>query len=184
MAHDAVGDEVPRAGRDVVERERDAEGLDGNDAKARVVLDGLSFDVSLPGDGRVHGVEEPQVLAKPAPDPHDVDRLLLAGAGFDDELKAEACERPGDLVDDCFVGIADPENPSAVASLGVENPREVALGPVRTRIRWPADDLPYTTDADPTAVSNRDHSLPFADGRLKKKLPRFHVECLQETPSA
>ncbi len=112
-----------------------------------------------------------------------MDRLHPA-ARVDGDVEFETRQRLGDSVDDRAVGIADSENPLAVASLGVENPSEETLRPVRARVRWPFDDLFDASYTEPSRVANRGQRFSFADGGLERSTPRFDFECLQEMFSA
>ena len=65
VADDAVGDEVPGAGGDVVERELDSERLDRpRHSSLALALDRGARDRALAGDRRVDRVEEAQHLAR------------------------------------------------------------------------------------------------------------------------
>jgi hypothetical protein len=66
VAHHAVRDEVPRAGRDVEHRHLEAEVLDRGHTQRRVALERQPFDRALPHDRRIDGVEEREPLPEPA----------------------------------------------------------------------------------------------------------------------
>ena len=89
MAHDAVGDEVAGAGRDIEEPHRLPERLDCDHAELRIAFDRATFQPELAPDRRVGEVEEPQLLLETAEDAdvrHPVVTTAFLGAVAEPEL--------------------------------------------------------------------------------------------------
>jgi hypothetical protein len=66
VANSAIGNEISRAGRDVIEPHL-PDRLDRYHPEIRLALQRLAFNACLPADCRFHGVKEAQVLFQPAP---------------------------------------------------------------------------------------------------------------------
>ena len=109
VAHDAVGDEVAGAGRDVVEPHVQPERLDRRDACRSRRLQRHAGDRALARDRRADRVEEPQMLREPAADA-DVAHARSAEPRPRRRLEPEV-SRTRASVEDLAVRAADPEAP-------------------------------------------------------------------------
>lgn len=119
------------------------------------------------------------MFPKTAPDSDVMDRLFPA-ARFHDELETETGERFGDRIDNRHVRVTDPENSPVVASLGIEDSREEALGPIGSRPRWPLHDLPNASHAKPALIVDSRYRPPLAYSSLEEVLASSDLERPQE----
>src|SRR5207248_11187130 len=116
--------------RDVVHRHLDADVLDGDNPKPRLVLDRIAVDRALSCCRWVHGVEEPKMLLHSAGHTHSSYTVLALR--LDNEWQAEATQAQREVLDDLDVLVADPQDSAAIAALCVEDPGKESLDPVET----------------------------------------------------
>ena len=81
-------------------------------------------------------MEETQVLAKSTAYAH-VARAMVGITWLQYRIEPERYQAPHRLIEDLRVGIRDTENPAAVATFRVEDPREKAEAPARSGIDRP-----------------------------------------------
>ena len=171
VADHPVGDEVTRPGGDVVHGHFDAQGLDLRHVQLGVALERDTVDRALPGDGDIDGVEEPEHFPEPAAQPKKDEAVPPLGA-FGLIGKTERRQRRGRAADDLGIGVGDAEYPLAVAALGVEDPRQEALLPVRRGRLGPGDQVPDRFHRASGGHVYRPHGLPlpmsFGEGALRR----------------
>src|SRR5882672_2912402 len=169
MADDAVGDEILGLRRDVVQP-RGLQRLDADHIQARVALDGLTGDVELARDRRADRVEEPQLLAEPARESHDVNRFpVFVMDVFDDEREVKGSQAGTDPTDDFGVRVFYSQDGLAEAAFGVEYPGEEACRPLFGWRSGPRYERANRLHGREGSRPDRVHGSPVAGSRLKQK---------------
>ncbi len=142
VADHAVGDEILRARRDVVQPHGAAQRFDRNDAQSRLALHSLAGDVALSRNRGIHAVEESQMLPQSAEQADDNDGLIDSEAtGLDDELEIQCAQGLADPADDFQVGVGNAQDSAAIAALGIEDTGEKTGAPGSRRQVGPCDHL-------------------------------------------
>src|SRR5262245_36925841 len=122
VAHDAIGDEVFRACRDVIEAHRLAKWLDARDREVRRGLERLAGYAQVSGDCGIDGGKKPQLFHQSAIESHDVDGFGLSPVHvFYRKAKSEFTQGLCDPVNQLTIRIGDAKDTLAIASLGIKN---------------------------------------------------------------
>ena len=127
VADYAVGDEIFRFGRNVIEPHGLTEGLDLHDAQPRLAFHGLAGDFALAHDGGIDAMKKTQVLAQAAENAQVHDGFRGGSRDrFNSAAKAELAQRAPGPLDDGAIGIADSQAAVVVAAFGVVDAGEEA----------------------------------------------------------
>ena len=164
VADDAIGDEVARARRDVVEAHHYAEWADVHDAQFRARLERVARDRPLARDGGVRADEEAHPLGQAAADA-DVGQTVAARARLDRIVEAETSDTCPDPGQDLGIRIGDPDRVVGARALSVEDARDETLDPGHARQDRPLDELRDELDARTRLRADRmDFSLVACGG--------------------
>jgi hypothetical protein len=182
VAHDPVGDEIARAGGDVVHRDLHPERFDLHHLQATLELETASLDRALAGDRRIHRVEEAEVLGQAAPHPN-VHQSVRITRPFDDGVEAQATQRPGRPVDNRRVGARNADALTEVA-FRVEAAGEEPLAPVVANRTRPLDNAPDRLDRGSALGPDGANLAAVHGSRRERKLARRDAGVGEESVGA
>lgn len=170
MADDAVGDEVARAGGDVVHRQLDAQRANRHHLQLGAPRNGGTVQVPPPGDRRVDPTQEAKERPRPTEQPH---MAIGPTRGFDGEPEAQPAQRPGRPADDLLVAVRDQQLSAHDLAARVHDAGEETGTPGLVRVQRPAHDLADRPDRaarfprrrDPTAQRRERGGSPIRRGQ-------------------
>ena len=175
MADDAVGDEVPGSGRDVVQPHRHVERPDRLHAELRGVLNRESVNRPLARDRRVGAEKEAHPLGEPATEA-DVRDAVCEPRRLDHIIEAEPAEARLDPGDDLLIRARDAQGLFAATPLGIEDPGKEPLDPRKRRQARPLDERRNQLDLGPAFGADRADGPDKKNGSDKSSVASLNVD--------